>query len=173
MNLLKLVRAVRVTRVLRLLRVLKIFGKIENVASKMAHKQVQTISTLVILSGVLVYSSLSMGGFLPLDDSALSARFSLMLSILLISAVLVLAVVYTAYFSKTVSDPVYIMQRGFQDKDYNLAVRILKTQKDTELFNLAASYNRLWLPLKARLLDAHRQKAEKNTRREEDYSDLL
>lgn len=73
MGLLKLIKAIRVTRILRFLRVLKIFGKIKNVRSQMAQRHVSIISTMVIFSLILFYTTFSIlqsVGILPsqLDD---------------------------------------------------------------------------------------------------------
>lgn len=55
LSLLKIIKAIRVARILRLLRVLKIFGKIKNVNSVMAQRQICVISTIIINTIIIFF----------------------------------------------------------------------------------------------------------------------
>jgi hypothetical protein len=50
-----------------------------------------------------------------------------------------------------ISDPIHVMKRGMSESDYNLEVRIPAEHADDDVFELAALYNSVYLPLKDRL----------------------
>ncbi len=59
-------------------------------------------------------------------------------------------VLYAPHFAVTVSDPIHVMRRGMEEDSYNLAVHIDPRFRSDEVFRLADSYNRVFLPLKDR-----------------------
>jgi hypothetical protein len=51
----------------------------------------------------------------------------------------------------TISDPIHVMRRGFNESSYNFEVRVNPEYADDDIFQLAESYNNVYLPLKDRL----------------------
>jgi len=70
--------------------------------------------------------------------------------ILIVLLVLALLLYYSPHFAITVSDPIHIMKRGFEEPSYNLEVVIPNRYRSDEVFKLAAQYNEVYLPLKER-----------------------
>jgi len=64
--------------------------------------------------------------------------------------VMIFLLVYSPHFALTVSDPIHVMNKGFEDKSYNLEVKVPKQFADDDLFKLAKNYNEVYLPLKDR-----------------------
>ncbi len=175
LNALKAVKAVRVTRILRLLRTLKIFGKIENVSSKMSQHHVATISSLVVTVSVAVFMLFSFLGFLDMPSPVIEARISFVFTILLIANILFVAFFYSRHFAQNVSDPIYVIKRGMLEQKYNFTARIKEHYKDEEVFELARAYNTVWLPMKVRIQKLRDEKLAKEVMpvQDDDYSDLL
>jgi hypothetical protein len=69
---------------------------------------------------------------------------------LIIALVLMLMFLYSPHFALTISDPIHVMRKGFDEAGYNLEVRIPEEFKSDEVYRLAASYNLNYLPLKDR-----------------------
>lgn len=172
---LKVIRAIRVTRILRLLRLLKIFGKIENTESKMNQRHVSTIAAYFVTVSVAVYAIMSAAGLLNLSDPIVNAQVSLTFTAILIVNVFAVAFFYSRQFAQTIGDPIYVMKRGMREDDYNFAVKIKKPLADEEIFELAETYNSVWLPMKQRIqaIRERKKQAAAQTGYEDDYSDLL
>ena len=66
--------------------------------------------------------------------------------ILVLTAVLLLF--YSPHFALTVSDPIHVMNRGMEEKDYNFEVKIDPRYKEDGVFRLARNYNQIFLPMK-------------------------
>jgi hypothetical protein len=58
--------------------------------------------------------------------------------------------VYSPHFAITVTDPIHVMRRGFQENDYNLEVRVPEIYRGDDIFKMAELYNNEYLPLKDR-----------------------
>jgi hypothetical protein len=172
-NLLKLIKAIRVTRILRVLRLLKIFGRIENVFSNMVQHHIASVSSIMVVTSIVIFMLLHFGNFIAFDDAVMEARLSLLLTTILVGCVVVLSVVYSAHFARTVADPIYVMKRGFKEEEYNFAVKIHNGYKNDEIFDMAVQYNKLWLPLKVKLIDSYQKKQKSGSASGDDYSDLL
>ncbi len=69
---------------------------------------------------------------------------------LIITLVLMLMFLYSPHFALTISDPIHVMRKGFDESGYNLEVRIPEEFRNDEIYRLAYSYNRNYLPLKDR-----------------------
>ncbi|MEW5815702.1 MAG: ion transporter, partial [Spirochaetota bacterium] len=80
----------------------------------------------------------------------LQAKDNIMFFIVVIVLVLVLLVYYSPHFAITVSDPINVMRKGFEDNTYNLEVKIPERYKEDDVFVMAARYNEFYLPLKDR-----------------------
>jgi hypothetical protein len=85
----------------------------------------------------------------PLAVSA--ARDGIVFFIAVVLTVLAFLFIYAPRFALQISDPVHVMRRGMSESDYNLEVRIPPERADDDVFELAALYNSVYLPLKDRL----------------------
>jgi len=65
--------------------------------------------------------------------------------------ILLLMIVYIPNFAVSISDPVNVMYRGMSEKSYNLEVKIPPEYSKEEIFLLAESYNKEFLPIKERV----------------------
>jgi hypothetical protein len=70
--------------------------------------------------------------------------------VIVLLLVLTYLIVYSPHFAITVTDPIHVMRRGLDEKDYNLEVRIVDTYRGDDIFRLANLYNDVYLPLKDR-----------------------
>jgi len=79
-----------------------------------------------------------------------SAGQSLLFFALVLLIVVAYLLIYSPVFALTVSDPIHVMRRGLEERDYNLEVKIPDRYRGDDLFELAALYNEKYLPLKDR-----------------------
>ncbi len=172
-NMLKIIKAIRVTRILRILRLLKIFGRIENVFSNIVQHHIASITSMVVFISILTFMALHISGFIVYEDVIMEAKLSLLLSSIMIADIFVITIFYSAHMAKNISDPIYVMKRGFKELDYNYLVKINKDYQDDEVFELAKYYNTIWLPIKAKVIAANKKKLDKKEADKDDYSDLL
>ncbi|MFQ3621530.1 MAG: ion transporter [Spirochaetales bacterium] len=82
----------------------------------------------------------------------LQAEQNLILFLVVIGCLLLIVLYYAPHFALTVSDPLYVMLRGFKEPTYNLEAKIIPKYKSDEVFKLAEQYNQEYLPLKQRNL---------------------
>ncbi len=54
---------------------------------------------------------------------------------------------YAPRFALEISDPIHVMKRGMSEPGYNLEVRIPQESAEEDVFELAALYNSVYLPL--------------------------
>lgn len=80
------------------------------------------------------------------------AEQSLLVFAIVLGTLLVLLFYYAPHFAITVTDPLFVMLKGFKEPSYNLEVKILPPLKGDEVFQLAEQYNEEFLPLKQRNL---------------------
>lgn len=78
---------------------------------------------------------------------------SLTFFILIVLLVLGLLLYYSPHFAITISDPIHVMRRGFDEERYSLEVEVPERFANDEVYRLAAAYNREYLPLKERQRD--------------------
>jgi len=64
--------------------------------------------------------------------------------------ILLIMIVYVPNFAISISDPVNVMYKGMSEKSYNLEVKIPPEYSREEIFLLAESFNKEFLPLKER-----------------------
>jgi len=84
----------------------------------------------------------------PSDKAA--AREAMVFFSAIMLVVLGFLILYAPRFALGISDPLHVMKRGMAESDYNLEVRIPAHQADDDVFELAALYNAVFLPLKDR-----------------------
>jgi hypothetical protein len=88
-----------------------------------------------------------------LSNTALSrdqAGENLTFFVLIVFMVLGVLLYYGPHFALTVSDPIHVMRRGFEEKNYTLEVKVPERFAKDGVFKLAEAYNREYLPLKER-----------------------
>lgn len=180
---LKIIKAIRVTRILRLLRTLKIFGKIENVFSKMSQHHVTTIASMVVTVSIFTFMIISLTGLLNYGNiseaelAIVEARVSLAFTFVILANVIFIVIFYSKHFAQNVSDPIYVMKRGMLEDGYNFTAKIKPQFGEEEVFELAKAYNSLWLPMKVRIQSIRARKQQeaenKDMGMDEDYSDLF
>ena len=83
---------------------------------------------------------------LTVSDAKTNMRYFLVIVIL----TLVFMFIYSPHFALTISDPIHVMRKGFDEASYNLQVRIPDQFEDDEIYLLARSFNKNYLPLKDR-----------------------
>lgn len=83
---------------------------------------------------------------LNVDNALINLRYFS----IIVALVLMLMFVYSPHFALTVSDPIHIMRRGFDEPSYNLQVRIPGQFENDEIYRLAQLYNHHYLPMKDR-----------------------
>jgi hypothetical protein len=92
-------------------------------------------------------------------DAIRLAALDNVLNFMMILFILILFIaVYTKHFTKTVTDPIFVMSKGFSSREFISPAVIDENFKDDDVFILADEYNRRWLPAKERTLN--RQKSE-------------
>ena len=87
----------------------------------------------------------------PADIEHARANLLVLIGILFVIGALML--VYTPIFARQIADPVFIMDRGLREMEYNLEVKLDSHNKQDEVFRLARAYNVRWLPLKNQILN--------------------
>jgi len=93
----------------------------------------------------------------------LGAKISILILFAILFVILALMFIYSGIFAKTISDPIYVMQKGLVDWNYNLEVKVNNQRKDEEIMQLANSFNIKWLPLKNRIYNYRKEKQEEKS----------
>jgi len=99
------------------------------------------------------------------------AKDNLIYFVIIIILVIVFLVYYSPHFAITISDPIHVMKRGFEESSYNLEVKIPKQYKEDDVFRLAAMYNEVFLPMKDR--SASEEGSEMVDLQIDDFDDLF
>ncbi|MCB1169092.1 MAG: ion transporter [Leptospiraceae bacterium] len=89
-------------------------------------------------------------------DSNLALLILCMLGIILILLICYVAI-YGRLFVQYLAEPIYMMDRGLRQWNYNLRVPEITDRPQDEIARLVSIYNRRWLPLKERIV-AHYEK---------------
>ena len=79
---------------------------------------------------------------------AVHSRVNLLILIGILFIIGAMMLVYTGVFARQIAEPIYIMDKGLRDMDYNLEVKLDAYNKNDEVFRLARAFNIRWLPLK-------------------------
>lgn len=119
----------------------------------------------------LMHYAYGAGAWIPVGDSGYSAQISYhtpdaehaRLNLFVMTAILGLTLafmlVYARTFAQQVADPLFVMNRGLRQWDYNLEVRIPSELADEEVFQLAHAYNERWLSLKNQIRSYRRRRS--------------
>lgn len=83
--------------------------------------------------------------------SLAASREALVFLVAVVLTVLAFLFIYAPRFAMQISDPIHVMRRGMAESDYNLEVLIPRGRDRDDLFELAALYNSVYLPLKDRV----------------------
>lgn len=70
--------------------------------------------------------------------------------IIILALVLTYTLFYSPHFAMTISDPIHVMRRGYDESSYHFEVKVNPEYSDDDVFRLAESYNNVYLPLKDR-----------------------
>lgn len=90
---------------------------------------------------------------------AMHAKSNMIIFISILGIILSVMFVYSRLFVQQIADPIYVMNKGFRDWNYNLAVKDSEVYSEEEVFEMARAYNHKWLPLKNQIR-AYRQKKD-------------
>jgi len=93
--------------------------------------------------------------YYPAD--ALHAKSNMIIFLSILATIFSVMFLYSRIFVQQITDPIYVMNKGFRDWDYNLAVKDSENYSNEEVFELARTFNHRWLPLKNQIR-AFRQK---------------
>ena len=83
--------------------------------------------------------------------AAAAAREGIVFFIAVMLTTLAFLFIYAPRFALQISDPIHVMKRGMAEDGYNLEVHIPPGHLGDDVFELAALYNTIYLPLKDRL----------------------
>ena len=102
---------------------------------------------------------------------ALQSKEGIIYFIVIVVMVIFVLLYYSPHFAITVTDPILVMKKGMDDPGYNLEVKVSgKFQKD-DVYQLAESYNRVFLPMKDRSRDS--EEASSSVLDISDFKDIL
>jgi hypothetical protein len=82
--------------------------------------------------------------------SRIQSRDNLIFFFIVLMFIVGYLLIYSPHFALTITDPIYVMKRGLDEKNYNLEVKIPDLYKNDDVFKLAKLYNEGYLPLKDR-----------------------
>jgi Ion transport protein len=119
----------------------------------------------------LMHSAYGAGQWISLGDSGYAAqisyhvpdaehaRLNLFVMVAILWLTLAFMLIYARMFAQQVADPLFVMNRGLRQWEYNLEVRIPAELANEEVFQLAHAYNERWLSLKNQIRAFRRQRA--------------
>ena len=164
LSLLKTVKVIRVVRALRILRAVKLFKK-KGAPSDLTSFFVSRVASLsigVIVIVLIGFSFVNRGSYnVALSDAEAERIGAFVNLIALCAAIGILLAAVTFYkvsFKRHVSEVLRVMIRGFKTADYSVAARIDENKAGFETYTLADQYNRKWLPLKRKILEAKKRR---------------
>ena len=73
---------------------------------------------------------------------------NLFVLLVIIGIIMVMMLMYTRVFAQQVADPIFIMDKGLRQWEYNLEVHVDKNHPHDEINELATVYNNRWLTIK-------------------------
>ena len=104
------------------------------------------------------------------DLSIADAKKNLQYFFVIVILILMMMFIYSPHFAITISDPIHVMRKGFDEPEYNLQVHIPEHFRNDEIYLLASSFNSNYLPLKDRENQTEGSSASKLSM--DDFSDL-
>ncbi|MBI3396005.1 MAG: ion transporter [Spirochaetia bacterium] len=99
--------------------------------------------------------------FHPADGE--QAKLNLLILLMILGIIASYMFFYTGIFARDVGDPVFIMEKGLKDWDYNLEVKINRDHSTEEIYQLAHLFNTKWLPLKHQIHSYRRSKQQEKS----------
>lgn len=84
------------------------------------------------------------------DINKIESQFSIIFFTIICFLIIMLMTFYTRHFVQNITDLIYVMNKGFNEKDYLLEVKINQTYKDDDIYRFAKSYNEKWLSFKSK-----------------------
>jgi len=88
------------------------------------------------------------------------ARANIMMFFAILGLIFSMMFVYAKVFAQEISDPIFVMNKGFRNWDYNLTVKENENFASDEVFRLARAFNLTWLPLKNQIYSRRKKKME-------------
>lgn len=120
----------------------------------------------------LIWTAFNERKFIPIGETGYAIQLSYHLAgrqhsklflfslILILVIVLVMMTVFSRQFAQQIADPIYVMNKGIRQWDYNLEVKIDPDLKEDEIFILARAYNERWLVLKNQIRNYRLEKGD-------------
>jgi hypothetical protein len=150
----RVVRSLELARILKIARILKFSGGSRR-RSPMTPFFVARAFTLPVAAVIL-----ALIGFCFVDGGAAPTRTEAYIDMLAFSVILgtflLMLTFYRSFFKRHVTGILEPVLRGFKTAEYSTAVRIDAERSEFETYQLADQYNRKWLPLKRKILEAKR-----------------
>lgn len=81
---------------------------------------------------------------------AFQSKDNIIYFMIIVVMVIIFLIYYSPHFAITVTDPIHVMKKGFENPNYNLAVKVPENYKGDDVFELAVLYNDIFLPMKDR-----------------------
>ncbi len=100
----------------------------------------------------------------------IQASSNILFFLVVVMSVLVFLIYYSPHFALTITDPIHIMKRGFQENDYNLEVEIPELYENDDIYKLGVLYNEKYLPLKVRETESNNNQTDLSM---DDFEDLF
>lgn len=88
------------------------------------------------------------------------AKLNIIVLLCILSIIGAFMLFYTRVFAQQITDPIYVMDRGLREWDYNLEVKVQPGREEEEIFRLARVYNSRWLTLKAQIQSFKKARGE-------------
>ncbi|MCB1325168.1 MAG: ion transporter [Spirochaetales bacterium] len=101
------------------------------------------------------------------------ARLNLFILVAIIVMLGALMSLYTGIFAQQIADPIFIMDKGLRQWEYNLEVRIHPDHQSDEIMHLARAFNDRWLPVKNQIRAFRKGKNEGGERSSLSLDDVL
>lgn len=79
------------------------------------------------------------------------AKLNIIILLCILAIIGAFMLFYTRVFAQQITDPIYVMDRGLREWDYNLEVKVQAGREEEEIFRLARVYNSRWLTLKSQI----------------------
>ena len=143
-----------VAGILRVSRVARIASVQEIIPSPMTGRYMRTAcnaaAASVFCSMIIISAAAEFSSWHGSVGNLIHAVSSCTASAVLLSVLTAVLRVCTGYFSRSVSVPLSVMDRGFRRREFNLRADIPAEQREDEIWRIASFYNESFLPAKMR-----------------------